>query len=319
MQRIKEALAKKMEKPLEERRSKGGGLRFNTGKLKYELLDADAIEGIVKVLTYGLEKYTVKDENGNVISTGANNWRKGMEWSSIIGSLKRHLAAIEKGEDYDYDKNCPTCKSGERCNNHSGLLHIDHLMCNGMFLSAYYRIFPQGDNRNHKYLSTPSIGLDLDDVLADFSPAWCKRFDMPMPTAWGFDRRMKEKFAEMEGKTELSEFYMDLKPLVKPEDLPFEPAAYVTSRPVPSEISEMWLDMNGYPVAPVVTVGLFKSKVEALKELAIDIFVDDSYQNFKELNKAGIVCYLFDSHSNQRYDVGYKRIKKLSELPWFKQ
>jgi uncharacterized HAD superfamily protein len=56
------------------------------------------------------------------------------------------------------------------------------------------------------------------------------------------------------------------------------------------------------------------SKIDVAKESGIDIFVDDRFENFVELNNAGICCYLFDSPHNRRYDVGHKRIKSLSEL-----
>jgi hypothetical protein len=327
MAKIKQAVMEKKENstsvnvtlPQDNGTTRGGGLRFNKGKLRYDLLDPDAVEGIVKVLTYGLEKYTVTDESGKIISTGANNWKKGMDWSSVIGSLKRHLAAIEKGEDYDFDKNCPKCISGERCDSHSGLLHIDHLMCNGMFLSAFYKIFPQGDDRKHKYLNIPPIGLDIDDVLANFTDAWIKKFNLKHPKAWKCDRKMMDRFAQMESKGELHDFYLNLEPLMKPEDLPFEPKAYITSRSIPAEITEQWLDMNGYPTARVISVGLFQSKVQAAKEAGVEVFVDDSFDNFKELNKNGITCFLFDAIHNGRYDVGHKRIKKLTDLPWFKK
>ena len=43
-------------------------------------------------------------------------------------------------------------------------------------------------------------------------------------------------------------------------------------------------------------------------------FVDDKFENFVELNKNGICCFLMDAPHNQRYDVGHKRIKSLKEL-----
>ena len=63
------------------------------------------------------------------------------------------------------------------------------------------------------------------------------------------------------------------------------------------------------------TVEVGHSKVDIIKESGIEIFVDDRFDNFVELNKAGICCYLFDAPHNRRYDVGYKRIKSLKELP----
>ena len=45
----------------------------------------------------------------------------------------------------------------------------------------------------------------------------------------------------------------------------------------------------------------------------ISVFLE-RFKNFVELNNAGICCFLFDAPHNRRYDVGYKRIKSLSEL-----
>ncbi len=55
-----------------------------------------------------------------------------------------------------------------------------------------------------------------------------------------------------------------------------------------------------------------------IKRLLTDQFdkneFDDKYETFVEMNKAGILCFLYDAPHNQRYDVGFKRIKNLSEL-----
>ena len=107
-------------------------LRYNQNKLRVSLVPVSAIEGIASVLTYGANKYTVKDEEGNVIIDGANNWRSGSNWTSVIDSLERHLLAFKRGEDI--------CSE-------SGELHIDHLMCNAAFLKEFYRIHPDKDDR----------------------------------------------------------------------------------------------------------------------------------------------------------------------------
>lgn len=269
----------------------GSGKRYNEGKLRYDLLHPDAQKGIVEVLTSGAEKYSER------------NWEEGMPWSKCIASLKRHLAAIEAGEDYDKE---------------SGLLHIDHLQCNAHFLSAYYRIYPQGDDRPHKYLRDIRIGLDIDEVLCDWVGAWVQHFKMDVPDNWYFDRNILEKFEEMRKSGELDEFYLHLCPKVSPKDMPFEPYCYITSRPVDKHITERWLDHYGFPARPVYAVGVRESKVDAAINAGlrpgIDIFVDDRYENFVELNRAGICTYLFDAPHNQRYNVGHKRIKSLNEL-----
>ena len=150
---------------------KGEGLRFNSDKPRYDLLHPVAQEGIVSVLTAGAKKYAPR------------NWEKGMNWSTVLASLKRHIAAIEQGEDYDKE---------------TGLLHIDHVQCNAHFLSAYYTIFPQGDDRRHKYLEVPKVGLDIDEVLADFVGGLMKRFpSMDSRAVYWNDYKLQEKFKEV--------------------------------------------------------------------------------------------------------------------------
>lgn len=94
--------------------------KFDQEKVRLELVDALAVEGLASVLTFGARKYA------------ANNWREGLEYTRLIGALKRHLSAIEKGEDIDTE---------------SGLPHIDHLGCCWMFLSNFMKTRPDLDNR----------------------------------------------------------------------------------------------------------------------------------------------------------------------------
>lgn len=262
-------------------------LRYDDGKLRYDLVDPWAHEQLVKVFTFGANKYE------------PHNWRKGMKWSKMIASLKRHLAAIENGEDYDKE---------------SGLLHSAHLMWNAHALTAYYKTFPQGDDRQHAYLNMPKIGLDIDEVICDWINAWCKFRNIEVPHSWYFDYDIRDIFKDMEKNERLDSFYLSLEPRVKPEDILFDPHCYVTSRPVSSEITMAWLEKHGFPLVPVHTVGVGQSKLEVIKKSGCDIFVDDNFNTFVELNKAGICCYLFDTKHNRKFEVGHKRIKSLKEL-----
>lgn len=267
---------------------KSHGLRYNSGKLRFDLVHPLGLEGMVKVLTMGSEKYEPR------------NWEKGMSWSSVIASLKRHLNAIEKGEDFDTE---------------SGLLHIDHIQCNAHFLSSYYKIAPQFDDRNHTYLKSLKIGLDIDEVICNFIDPWMKRFDIKdVPTSWFFDNKIQERFDYLKEIGELDDFYLNLKPLVDPKDIPFEPHCYVTSRPVETSITIKWLEKHGFPLRPVHTVPPNSSKLEVIKNAGVDIFVDDRFDTFRELNSNGVCCYLFDTPHNRRYNVGAKRLHSLKEL-----
>ena len=112
-------------------------------------------------------------------------------------------------------------------------------------------------------------------------------------------------------------FIAELPRRIEPSDMPFEPVCYITSRSVDTSVTEGWIERNGFPCVPVITVGHGESKVDAAKKAGVEVFVDDNYDTFMELNAAGICCYLMDAPHNARYDVGYRRIKSLRDLPWF--
>jgi len=276
---------------------KGSGMRFNQGKLRYDLVHPKAHEDMVDVLTYGATKYK------------SRNWEAGLSWTSIIASLKRHLAAIEAGEDYDIGEGG------------SGKLHIANLACNAHFLNAFYYDFPQGDDRPKKFLKIPKIGIDIDGVLADFTSSWCELYPdvHQSPTSWYMDRKMLERFNNMRDNNTLDDFYLSIKPLVKAENLSFEPHCYITSRPVSKEITEQWLDKHAFPCRTVYSIDIKKSKVVLAKEAGVEIFIDDSYDNFVDLNNNGIFTYLYTAPWNLKYDVGHMRINSLSELPMLKK
>lgn len=259
--------------------------RDNKNKLRYDLVPPFAHEQLAKILTHGAKIY------------GERDWENGLNWSEVIASMERHLNAFKNGEDYDSE---------------SGLLHISHVLSNAAFLTEYYRTYPQGDDRRHRYLNPPKIGLDIDEVLADWLGAWTKRHGIIEPVLfWNFDRNIKEKFQEMKDD---KDFWLNIEPKIKPKDLPFEPHCYITSRSIPKEWTEEWLTKNNFPSVPVYSIGFDKSKVTVAKESGIDWFVDDRYENFVELNNAGICTFLMDCEHNRRYNVGYKRIYSLNDL-----
>ena len=262
----------------------GNGKRFNQGKTRHDLTPAFAQEQYARVLTAGANKY------------GDDNWRQGMSWSKVIASMKRHINAFESGEDFDPE---------------TGILHVAHVMCNAAFLAEYYKIFPQGDDRKHRYLSPPRIGLDIDEVIADWTGHWSRRHNRSIPEWWNFDKNIKKKFDELKDD---KDFWLTIPVKTSPSDIPFEPCCYITSRNIPQEWTETWIEDMGFPTVPVITVGHNESKKDAAIEMGVDIFVDDRYENFVELHNAGICCLLFDAKHNKRYNVGYKRITSLSEI-----
>ena len=281
------------------------GKRFNKGKLRYELISNIALKELAKVYTNGAEKYTEYDDDGNMIFDGSNNWKNGLLWMDCIASAKRHIEKFIEGTDVDEETNT---------------LHLANACWNLMTIVDFYKSFPQGDDRYKKFLNRPKVGLDVDGVLADFSGSWSNLYPdiNPKPESWYLDRKIKERFVKMIDEGTLNDFYLNLGKLINAKDMLFEPHCYITSRPVPTEITEKWIDFNGFPAKPIYTVDIGKSKVEVAKESGIDIFIDDSYENFVDLNNNGIFTYLYTTSWNKKYDVGNMRIDFLNEIPMFK-
>lgn len=262
------------------------GLRFNEGKIRYDLLEPFAINELAKVFTAGAEKYA------------PNNWKEtGMSWSKMVASLKRHLNAFERGEDFD-ETSC---------------LHMAHVAWNAMALVSYYKIAPQFDDRDHGYLKHKKVSLDIDEVCADWIHAWAQKFNHPIPENWNFTYNIKEEFESL-SKKEIEDFYLNLKPLVNPDSLGFNIHCYITARSIDNKITERWLQKNHFPTKPVYSVGLLGSKVDAFKQSGADYHIDDNYNNFIEMNNAGICCFLLTTPHNIKYEVGYKRIKDFDDF-----
>ncbi len=65
--------------------------KHDLGKLRYDLLPTDSLKELVKVFTYGVEKYD------------SRNWEQGMEWGRIYGAIQRHLNAFWSGEEINQE------------------------------------------------------------------------------------------------------------------------------------------------------------------------------------------------------------------------
>ena len=190
------------------------GIKLDAGKTRYELMSPMAMEKLARVLTRGAAKYE------------DHNWRNGITFTRLIGAMNRHLAAIERGEDYDIGE------GGD------GDFHVAHLLCEAMFLLESYETHPEFDDRYIPALKPRRIGLDIDDVLADFVGAYCARYGMERPKWWGFDYKFGDRYAEL---VEDKDFWLNMPVRTNPDNIPFEPVCYITNRGCDKEWTEEWL------------------------------------------------------------------------------
>lgn len=251
-------------------------------------------------MRFDLEMPIARKQLIKLITANGSHLDAKIPWSVVISQINFHTNECSLGKDYHTD----------------GFLHSVYIQYYSSLLTEYYFVNGNSDDRKHQYKNMPKIGLDIDEVLAEWVPAWIKYFNIKdTPTSWFFDKNILHRFEEMKNNGVLDEFYLSLNPKIKGNELPFEPICYITSRPVDTAITEKWLNMHGFPARPVHTVAVYESKVEIAKKCNVEIFVDDRFENFVDFNKNGINCYLMDAEHNQRYDVGHKRIKSLNDLP----
>ena len=72
------------------------GLKYDSGKLRWDLLPLDQVEKIVEVYTFGATKYA--DNSWQNLTNGYNRYK---------AALMRHLVAHEKGETTDPESKLP--------------------------------------------------------------------------------------------------------------------------------------------------------------------------------------------------------------------
>jgi len=114
-------------------------------KVRPELLPSKATEEVMKVFTFGAEKY------------GDFNWRKGLEFSRLWGAAQRHQMAFWQGQDLDEE---------------SGLPHIAHAVANLMMLMEMgcewdnrpYKGKGEDNERNYSNSDSDNDGSDDCDI-----------------------------------------------------------------------------------------------------------------------------------------------------------
>ena len=175
---------------------------------------------------------------------------------------------------------------------------------NALILAEYYHIYPQGDDRVIAPTTKPIVALDLDNVVFDFNTAYENKFGVKMNPYWKANYQMGDHLKELEQD---KDFWVNIPVLNVPQ---FEVDYYITARNIPVEWIQESLQKNNLPCVHVVPWD--QSKLKLLKDLKVDIFIDDKYENYKEATDAGIFCYLMDAPHNRYYNVGHRRIYDLN-------
>lgn len=145
------------------------------------------------------------------------------------------------------------------------------------------------------------IFLDIDDVIFNWFEAFAKRFNSKVLKSWSNSNLVKKR---LDIVSKEKHFWLNLPIRNVPN---FTPAGFVSARGIPITWTRESLKINKVPGrSNVHQVHWGQSKLEILKNLGCNIFIDDKYETFKELNKNGIFCLLMDAPHNQNIKTKYR-------------
>lgn len=88
------------------------GVKYDSGKPRFDLIPPKALEELAKVYAFGAEKYA------------SRNWEQGMDWGRVYAATQRHLNAWWGGEETDPE---------------TGLSHLAHAMFGLCALQEFHR------------------------------------------------------------------------------------------------------------------------------------------------------------------------------------
>lgn len=167
------------------------------------------------------------------------------------------------------------------------------------------------------------FAVDLDDVIAGFAKYIIQTARLLKTTSefpqhfsevssWDMGPGFEEVFNEVKHNPE---WWLGMPP--NECVLPFpdiKVTCYITSRPIASEVSKLWVNRNGFPDAPVYTVSKPSMKVAVAEREGITHFVDDKPSTVWEVNQAGIKAFLYRTPANRHERTALECISSLTEL-----
>lgn len=146
-----------------------------------------------------------------------------------------------------------------------------------------------------------NIYLDIDDVIFRWQEAYATRFDTNVPKSFIKSSLMSRRLNLLKGE---KDFWLNLPIKCVPN---FQPKGFVSARSIPKAWTKESLKLNDIPGrSNVHQVPWGQSKVELLKALKCDLFIDDKPETFYECNKNGIPCLLMDAGHNQKVRTKYR-------------
>jgi hypothetical protein len=119
---------------------RGTCARANNGKIRLSLFPMHLIAGATRVLMWGATKYVEW------------NWAKGGRWSTAFDCMMRHMFKWWFFRE-EFDKE-------------SGMHHLDHALCNLMFLLHFKDTYKEGDDR------PPIDTTGFCESLTNFNIQW---------------------------------------------------------------------------------------------------------------------------------------------------
>lgn len=146
-----------------------------------------------------------------------------------------------------------------------------------------------------------NIYLDIDDVIVNWVPSFCQRYNCPIPTTWVNPHITLERLNELRKD---KKYWVNLPIRFRPN---FKPKGYLSARSVPKQWAYECMKINNIPGrCNINQVPWNVSKVEKLKEFGADIFIDDKAETFLECHEHGLFCLLVDAPWNQHVETEYR-------------
>lgn len=138
------------------------GLRYNAGKIPYEMIPLHLLEGTSRVF------YDVTTREINPYPKW--NWTAPKEWSVPYACIMRHLSKWYTGEDVDEE---------------TGHSHISHAICNLLMLEHYRTSCPERDDRPKKeFTKNEGPIAQAAGAVTGAGPGSCWQDYVSTPKAW---------------------------------------------------------------------------------------------------------------------------------------